>query len=196
MSHKQHLLEARFCAVGGQGIVLGTEIMAHAAIFHQGMYAVQTPTYGSQVRGGPTKVDLIIDKEEILSAKARKIQFFMAIAQSSFSKFWFDVAEDALVLLDSNLVTSITEEQKAGRTFLRLPVVEMAKQEFKNVMLSNMICLGITQEVTKVLEKDAMLQAIREKVPAKHLEKNLMAFERGIELAQKELAGAPLTAAS
>ena len=123
MSQKQHLLEARFCAVGGQGIVLGTEIMAHAAIFHQGIYAVQTPTYGSQVRGGPTKVDLLIDDEEILSAKARKIQFFMAIAQSSFNKFWYDVAEDALVLLDSNLVANVSEEQKAGRTFLRLPVV-------------------------------------------------------------------------
>lgn len=195
MSYKQHLLEARFCAVGGQGIVLGTEIMAHAAIFHEGMYAVQTPTYGSQVRGGPTKVDLIIHDQEILSAKARHIQFFMAIAQSSFNKFWYDVAEDALVLLDSNLVSNITDEQKAGRTFLRLPVVEMAKQEFKNVMLSNMICLGITLEVTKVLPKESLLKAVREKVPPKHLEKNLVALERGIELAQQELAGASLSIA-
>ena len=113
-SASDHLLEARLCAVGGQGIILGSEILAHAAIFHQGLHAIQSPTYGSQVRGGPTKVDVIIDDKDILYPKARNIKFFMAIAQSSFSKFWYNVADDALVLLDSNLVTHVTEEQRVA----------------------------------------------------------------------------------
>ena len=187
MSLRKHLLEARLCAVGGQGIVLGSEIMAHAAIFHEGLYAVQSPTYGSQVRGGPTKVDVIIDNEEILYPKARNINYFMAIAQSSFNKFYYDVADDATVLLDSNLVTSITEDQKGNRRFIRIPVVEMAKSEFKNVMLSNMICLGIIHEMTQFVSLENLLKAVEEKVPAKHLEKNILAVNRGIELARTEV---------
>ncbi|MGE0200224.1 MAG: 2-oxoacid:acceptor oxidoreductase family protein [Candidatus Melainabacteria bacterium] len=186
---KEHLFEGRLCAVGGQGIILGADIMAQAAIFHQGLYAIQSPTYGSQVRGGPTKVDVIIDNTEILYPKARNVKYFMAIAQSSFNKFWYDVADDAIVLLDSNLVTDINDSMKANRTFCRLPVVEMAKKEFRNVLLSNMICLGIIQDVSQVLTKENMLKAIEEKVPPKHLAKNLEAFDMGIALAQKELAG-------
>ena len=187
---KKHLLEARFCAVGGQGIVLGTEIIASAAIFHEGLYALQSPTYGSQVRGGPTKVDLIVDDKEILFPKAENVNFFMAIAQISFTKFWNHIADDAVVLLDSNLVTTMTEEMKANRTFFRLPVVEMAKKEFNQVILSNMICLGITQEITRIVKEENLIKAVREKVPPKHLEKNLAALQMGIELARKEMAGA------
>lgn len=194
MAQKKFLLEARLCAVGGQGIVLGSEILAHAAIFNQGMYAIQTPTYGSQVRGGATKVDIIIDNEEILATRASHITFFMAIAQSSFNKFWHDVADDAVVLLDSNLVTNIREDQRGNRRFFTLPVVEMAKKEFNNVMLSNMICLGVIQEVTQVVSKESLLKAVEAKVPAKHLGINIKAVEMGIELAKKELGAAHVAA--
>lgn len=187
---QKFLLEARLCAVGGQGIVLGSEILAQAAIFHQGLYAVQTPTYGSQVRGGPTKVDIIIDDKEILATRATHINFFMAIAQSSFNKFWNDVADDAVVLLDSNLVTNIREDQRGNRRFFNLPVVEMAKKDFKNVMMSNMICLGVIQEVTQIVTKENLLKAVAEKVPPKHLEINIKAVEMGIELARTELGKA------
>lgn len=182
----KHILEARFCAVGGQGIVLGTEILAHAAIFLEGLYALQSPTYGSQVRGGATKVDLLVDNKEILFPKARNINFFMAIAQSSFNKFWNNVADDAVVLLDSNLVADISQDMKANRRFFRIPVVELAKREFKQVILSNMICLGVTQEMTQVVSKENLLEAVKAKVPAKHQQKNLDAVEMGIELAKKE----------
>ena len=193
---RKHLLEARLCAVGGQGIILGSEILCHAAIFHEGLYAVQSPTYGSQVRGGATKVDIIIDKEEILYPKARNIGFFMAIAQLSFNKFWYNVADDALVLLDSNLVTKVSDDMKANRTFVHLPVVEMAKSEFNNVLLSNMICLGVIQQVTQVVTQDHLLQAVEKKVPKKHLENNIKAVKMGGELAIKELSQKMLDAAA
>jgi 2-oxoglutarate ferredoxin oxidoreductase subunit gamma len=186
---RKHLLEARFCAVGGQGIVLGTEILANAANFYEGLYALQCPTYGSQVRGGPTKVDLIVDRHEILMPEARNVSFFMAIADSSFKKFWFNVADDAVVLLDSNLIVSLTPEHKGNRKFFQLPVVEIAKKQFDNVILSNMICLGVTQAVTNIVTKENLLEALKERVPAKHLDKNVQAIELGIELAKKELGG-------
>ncbi len=179
-------LEARFCGVGGQGIVLGTTILADAAIFHEGKYAVQSPTYGSQVRGGPTKVDLIVDTKEILYPKATNINFFLAIAQVSFNRYFYDIAEDSTILVDENLVVNIPDEWIKGtkRKLFTVPVMEMAKQEFNNNMLANMICLGITQEVTQVVTMEHLLQSVKKLVPSKHYEKNVAALEMGIELAK------------
>lgn len=183
---KQDRLEARFCGVGGQGIVLGSTILADAAIFYEGKYASQSPTYGSQVRGGPTKVDLIVDTHEIYYPKATKINFFLAIAQSSFNKYFYNIADDCAILLDENLVVNLPEDMISGtqRTLFKVPVMEMAKKEFKNNMLANMICLGVTQEVTQVVAYDHLLESVKKLVPSKHLDKNVAAIQMGMELAR------------
>lgn len=179
-------LEARFCGVGGQGIVLGSGILASAAIFQEGKYATQSPTFGSQVRGGPTKVDLIVDTKEILYPKATNINFFFATAQISFNKYFYDIADDCVILVDANVVAQLPEAVTSNKayTLFKLPVLDMAKNEFKNPILANMICLGITQEVTQVVSKEALLAAVERAVPKKHLQANFDAVEKGIELAK------------
>jgi 2-oxoglutarate ferredoxin oxidoreductase subunit gamma len=180
-------LEARFCGVGGQGIVLGLTILADAAIFYEGKYAVQSPTYGSQVRGGPTKVDLIVDTQPILYPKATRINFFLAIAQSSFNKYFDHISDDCTLLLDENLVQTLPENvlpAHSHRHLYRIPVLEMAKQEFNNLMMANMICLGVTQEVTGVVSRESLLKSIEKLVPAKHLDKNIAAVNKGMMLAK------------
>ena len=57
--------QLRFTGVGGQGVLLAGEILAEAQI-KTGGYGVKAATYTSQVRGGPTKVDILLDKDEIL----------------------------------------------------------------------------------------------------------------------------------
>jgi 2-oxoglutarate ferredoxin oxidoreductase subunit gamma len=179
-------LEARFCGVGGQGIVLGSTILADAAIFYEGKYAVQSPTYGSQVRGGPTKVDLIVDTREILYPKATRINFFLAIAQVSFNKYFNDIADDCIILVDENLVVNLPEDmlKDTKRLLFRVPVMEMAKSEFNNNILANMICLGITQEVTQVVEVENLFKSVKKLVPSKHYDKNIAAVQMGIDLAK------------
>lgn len=179
-------LEARFCGVGGQGIVLGVTILADAAIFYEGKHAIQSPTYGSQVRGGPTKVDLIVDKREILYPKAKNINFFLAIAQVSFNKYFYDIADDCTILIDENLVVNLPEDmlKDTRRHLYRIPVMEMAKKEFNSVILANMICLGVTQEVTQVVSKEHLMASVKKLVPSKHYDKNVAAVEMGIELAR------------
>lgn len=186
MSDTRKRLEARFCGVGGQGIVLGSTILADAAIFYEGKYAVQSPTYGSQVRGGPTKVDLIVDTQEILYPHATQVNFFLAIAQVSFTKYFHHIANDCVILVDENLVINMPEDILTGteRQLYKIPVMEMAKQEFNNNILANMICLGVTQEVTQVVSLENLLKSVEKLVPSKHREKNIKAVQMGIELAR------------
>ena len=57
--------QLRFTGVGGQGVLLAGEILAAAKI-ESGGYGVKAATYTSQVRGGATKVDIILDENEII----------------------------------------------------------------------------------------------------------------------------------
>ena len=63
--------QLRFGGEGGQGVITAGEILAAAWMEKggsnkNGAYAIKASTYTSQVRGGPTKVDIILDDEEIL----------------------------------------------------------------------------------------------------------------------------------
>lgn len=169
--------EFRFSGEGGQGVILGGAILAEAAILHAGKYAVQSPQYGSRVRGGPTKVDIIISDEPILYPRATRIDFFLALAQMSYNKYATDLAEDAELLVDSNLVPNVRDN---GHRVHRLPVVEIAKIELGNEVLSNSVALGAVVALTDIVAPDAAWQAIEARVPKKARELNRKAFERGL----------------
>jgi len=111
--------EARFSAVGGQGVILAgdvlglaaqkyegrysvqsptyTDVLGLAAQKYEGRYSVQSPTYTAQVRGGPTKIDVIIDDEPIVYPKTTAINFFLSLAQGSYDAFFYDMRDDVIM---------------------------------------------------------------------------------------------------
>ena len=70
--------QLRFTGVGGQGVLLAGEILARAYV-KAGKYGVQVGTYTSQVRGGPTKVDIILDDEPILYPYAVDVRLILCL---------------------------------------------------------------------------------------------------------------------
>ena len=171
--------ELRFAGEGGQGVILGGAILAEALILYEGKYAVQSPHYGSRVRGVPTKVDIIVADRPVLFPRAKEIEFFLCLAQMSYEKYSDGLASDATVLVDSNLVPNAPEN---GRDIHRLPIVEIAKMELGNAVLSNSVALGAVMKLTHIASEDAIWQAIEARVPPKTIDINRRAFERGIEL--------------
>lgn len=178
----QSRFEARLSGEGGQGVVMGGAILAEAAILHEGRFAVQSPTYGSRVRGGPTKVDVIISNEEIIYPRATAINFFLSLAQMSYDKFCTDLTDNAIILVDQNLVPNIPPNHYKVHRF---PFVEVAKSELGNVVLSNIIALAVIVELTGVVSREALWQAIEARVPPKYIELNKQAMERGFEIASE-----------
>ncbi len=172
--------EARLSGEGGQGVVMGGAILAEAAILHEGRYAIQSPTYGSRVRGGPTRVDVIVSDEEIIYPRATSINFFLSLAQISFDKYGTDLADDAIILIDENLVPNTPHNK---HTTYRFPFVEVAKKEMGNLVLSNIIALAVMVQLTDVVSDKALWQAIQARVPKKYLDLNQQAMARGFEVA-------------
>ncbi len=182
--------EARFAAVGGQGIILAGDVLAEAAANFEGMYAVQSPTYTAQVRGGPTKTDVLIDTEEIIYPRTTAIDFFLCLGQVSYDRFAFNLKPDCIVLLDPNLVTNYKEE---GHKIHRIPLIELTKKELGRMVFTSAVSLGAMVELTNCVKVDSMIGAIRKKVPRGTEEINIRAFNLGRNSVQR-LLGAEATA--
>jgi 2-oxoglutarate ferredoxin oxidoreductase subunit gamma len=179
--------QLRFTGVGGQGVLLAGEILARAYV-KAGKYGVQVGTYTSQVRGGPTKVDIILDDEPILYPYAvdGEIDFMLSVADKSYQLFKDGVKPGGIIVYDPNLVYP-TEEDKQKWEMYPIEVITIAKEKVGNVITQSVVALAIATRMNN-LDKELVYQTMIETVPAKAVEINKKAFELGYQAAEEVLA--------
>ena len=177
----------RFTGVGGQGVLLAGEIFAAAKI-KAGGYGLKTATYTSQVRGGPTVVDITLDDEEIFYPYANdgEIDFMLSVAQKSYDLFKNGVSEGGTIIIEPNLITPTEEDKKRWKIY-EIPIITIAKEEVGNVITQSVIALGIANRFMQPLEKEHLRSVMLSKVPAKVHALNTKAFDLGYEYAEKAL---------
>ncbi len=119
--------QLRFTGVGGQGVLLAGEILAAAKI-STGGYGVKAATYTSQVRGGPTVVDILLDDKEILFPYAidGEIEFMLSVAQISYDQFKNGVKEGGTIVIDPDLVHPTKEDVQKWKIY-QIPIIRIAK---------------------------------------------------------------------
>ena len=179
--------QLRFTGVGGQGVLLAGEILAEAQI-RNGGYGVKAATYTSQVRGGPTKVDILLDNKEILYPYANEgeIDFMLSTAQVSYNAFKGGVKAGNIIVVEPNLVTPSDEDKKKFKIY-EIPIITIAKEEVGNVVTQSVVALAITVSMTKCVNRDLVFDTMLEKVPDKVKDLNKKAFELGEKYALKAL---------
>lgn len=177
--------QLRFSGVGGQGVLLAGEILAEAKI-EGGGYGIKAASYTSQVRGGPTKVDILLDEEQILYPYATEgsIDFMLSTAQIGFDSFKAGIREGGIIVIDSNLV-SASEEDKRRYKIIEIPIISIAKNEIGNVVTQSVVALGVSVELSECMDRELVFSVMQKKVPSKVLELNKRAFEVGEEYAKK-----------
>jgi 2-oxoglutarate ferredoxin oxidoreductase subunit gamma len=177
----------RFTGVGGQGVLLAGEIMAACKI-KDGGYGLKTATYTSQVRGGPTVVDITLDDNEIRYPYANEgeIDFMLSVAEVSYKQFKNGVKPGGIIVVDPNLVHP-TEEDRQKWKIYEIPIITIAKEEVGNVITQSVVALGITNTMTKVLSDDSLIETMLSKVPAKVHEANKKAYALGQKYAKEAL---------
>lgn len=180
--------QLRFTGVGGQGVLLAGEILAEAQI-RNGGYGVKAATYTSQVRGGPTKVDILLDENEILYPYANEgeVEFMLSTAQISYDQFKSGLKEGATVVVEPNLVKP-SEEDKKRFNIYPIPIISIAKEEVGNVVTQSVVALAVTVALTKCANRDLVYETMISKVPAKVVELNKKAFELGEKYAMEAKA--------
>ncbi len=176
--------QLRFVGVGGQGVILAGEILAAAKIAENG-YGVKASTYTSQVRGGPTKVDIILDDDEILYPYANEgeIDFMLATAQNSFNTFKDGVKNGGIVVIEPNLVKPSKDDYKRWKIY-EIPIISIAKDEVGNVITQSVVALGIAVKFTNVMDEKIVLDRMLATVPEKTRSLNQKAYELGLKYAE------------
>lgn len=180
--------QLRFTGVGGQGVLLAGEILAEAKI-RTGGYGVKAATYTSQVRGGPTKVDILLDETEILFPYANEgeIEFMLSTAQVSFDQFKSGVKPGGIIVVEPNLVKP-SDEDRAKWKIYEIPIITIAKEEVGNVVTQSVVALAITVAMSKVVDRDLVFDTMISKVPAKVVELNKKAYDLGEKYALEALS--------
>ncbi len=177
----------RFTGVGGQGVLLAGEIFAAAKI-KAGGFGVKTATYTSQVRGGPTVVDIQLDDKEIYYPYAidGQIDFMLSVADVSYQQFKNGVREGGTIVVEPNLVHPTDEDRKKWN-IVEIPIITIAKEEVGNVITQSVVALAIANTYTKALDEDVLIETMLSKVPKKVHELNLKAYELGKKYALESM---------
>jgi 2-oxoglutarate ferredoxin oxidoreductase subunit gamma len=177
----------RFTGVGGQGVLLAGEIFAAAKI-KEGGYGVKTATYTSQVRGGPTVVDIQLDDKEIWYPYAidGEIDFMLSVADKSFQLFKNGVRKGGTIVIEPNLVFP-SDEDRQNWNIVEIPIITIAKEEVGNVITQSVVALAIANTYTNALPEDLLVETMLSKVPAKVHEVNKKAYELGKKYALESM---------
>ena len=180
--------QLRFGGEGGQGVITAGEILAEAAI-DEGRFASKASTYTSQVRGGPTKVDIIIDDKEILFPYAieGEIDFMLSTANKGYKDFNKGVKDGGIIVIDPNLVQPSDEDFKKWRIY-QIPIITIAKDEVGNVATQSVIALAIAALMSECIDLARLREVMLNGVPPKTKEANAKAFDLGVAYAKKALA--------
>ena len=178
----------RFTGVGGQGVLLAGEIFAAAKI-KTGGHGLKTATYTSQVRGGPTVVDIQLDDEEIYYPYANdgEIGFMLSVADVSYQTFKSGVKEGGTIVIDPNLVHPTDADRQKWKIY-DIPIITIAKEEVGNVITQSVVALAIANTMMSAIDKEQLITTMLSKVPPKVHDVNKVAYDLGEKYAKEAMA--------
>jgi len=176
--------EIRFSGSGGQGMILAGIVMAEAASIFGDKNAVQSQSYGPESRGGASKSEVIISNDPIDYPKATAIDCMLALTQQACTKYYGDIKDDGLLIIDSDEVKDVPT---GAFRIMSLPIIETARKDLGKVIVANIISLGVMTEATGIVSNEAMENAVLSRVPKPFLELNKKALQKGFSMA-RELA--------
>lgn len=170
---------------GGQGIVLAGLILGKAASLGDRRETTLTQSYGPEARGGACSAQVIISDRMIHFPYVRNPDILVCMSQGGFDKYGSLLRDDGILITDQDLV----HPSDAGRTeAFSIPATRMA-EELGRKMMANIVMLGFVTAVTGTVSVESARTAVKGSVPRGTEEKNLAAFNRGLDFGLATLKG-------
>ena len=171
--------EIRLSGAGGQGLILVGKILAEAAAIYDDKNATQSQSYGPEARGGASRSEVIISDEDIDYPKAHDIDLLLAMTQEAADKYAGDVKPGGIILVDSSFVTSVPD---GDYQVYSLEITKFAEEKIGKRIVANIVALGAIECLAHVVSEDALINAIKTRVPKGTEETNILAFKHGQNL--------------
>ncbi len=171
--------EIRLSGAGGQGLILIGKIIAEAAAIYEDKNATQSQSYGPEARGGASRSEVIISDSDIDYPKATNIDLLLAMTQEAADKYSNEIKPGGTIVMDSGFVHEAPEGDFKSHGF---PITNIAEEQIGKKIVANLVALGIITELSGIISDDAVINAIRARVPKGTEEMNINAFRAGQNL--------------
>jgi 2-oxoglutarate ferredoxin oxidoreductase subunit gamma len=186
------LTEIRVAGFGGQGVILSAILLGKAASIYEGAYATMTQNFGPEARGGACSAQLVLSGSPILYPYVTKLDILVAMSQEAYVRFVPELKEGGILIVEQDLVR-VSDLNKEVQVY-SVPATRIAEELGKRMVL-NSVMVGFFTAVTRLLDAEAVRNAVVDSVPPSFLKLNLTAFEKGLEYGAIALA-APVSEAN
>jgi 2-oxoglutarate ferredoxin oxidoreductase subunit gamma len=178
-----------FSGTGGQGVITAAVLYAEAALFGEGLNAVQTQVYGPEARGGSARSDVIVASNEIWFPKVLEPNVLVCLSQMAYDRFSSLVRPGGVVVTDPFYVR---RWQHANSREIELSlhdtIVGINGGSDHSTQGINMCLLGALSHLVPVVSFDSIRERVAERFSGKSLTRNVQALEAGAALVTESVA--------
>ncbi len=172
--------KVRLSGNGGQGLILAAVILAEAAA-RAGLNVAQTQSYGPEARGGASKSEVIISREDIDFPKITHPDAVLTMSEQAFKKYGLTCGNGCVLLVDTTNVTDTSANPGA----VCLPITRFAKEHLGKTIVANIVALGALNALTDAVKYSTLQEVVLERAPTGTEEINLKALKLGHSMAKK-----------
>lgn len=173
---------------GGQGLLFGGEVMAHAAMA-RGLDVLWIPSYGPEMRGGTASCTVLCSDHPIGSPVVDRYHAAALLNQPSADQFLPRIAAGGIAVVDDQLVGEVTPP---GVRLLRVPCSGLARVGGEERMTS-IVAIGALAVSIPEIDPEGVLAALLHVIDERHpglREGNRQAFMAGMAAAAEAEKGA------
>jgi Pyruvate/2-oxoacid:ferredoxin oxidoreductase gamma subunit len=173
--------ELMITGIGGQGVQLGAQLLAHAALA-EGREVQLFGSYGGMMRGGETEATVIVADGPVESPPTISRTWSAIVMHHEYSGPTRQrLRPDSIVLVNSTVVGDELEFGPEAGTVVEVPATRLAG-DVGSLMAASMVMLGAYSAVTGLFGLSTLIAALPEVLPAyrrQHVELNEAALQAG-----------------
>jgi len=168
-----------FSGSGGQGVITASIILAEAAVLYENLNAVQSQSYGAAARGGATRSDVIISESTIDYPKVIQPNVLICLTQEAYNKFYPMIRPGGLLITDTRYVKT---QKKVDAQQRELPMFQNVMDKIGKPIVFNICMLGAVMAMVDLINPEAVMKVLENRIPADFLDLNRQALELGLGL--------------
>ena len=192
----KNIYKIQLIGVGGQGTIKASTIIGEAAM-KKGLNVVMSEVHGMAQRGGTVVTKFKIGEAHSPLIEEGAADLMIAFEPVEALRALNKINQKSFVIVNSSPIVpftvslGISEYPELSSVFKELKVkiknlliinAEKIAQEAGSIISENMVLLGAAVATPNFpIEKDLVIQSMKENLPPKSIKTNLKAFEMGFE---------------
>ena len=196
MSTRQNIYKIQLIGVGGQGTIKASTIIGEAAM-KKGLNVVMSEVHGMAQRGGTVVTEFKIGDADSPLIEEGAADLMIAFEPAEALRALNKINKESFVIVNSSPIvpftvslgiseypelSSVFEELKTKIKNLLIIDAQKIAKEAGSIISENMVLLGAAVATPEFpVDKDLVIQSMKENLPPKSIETNLKAFEMGFK---------------